>query len=242
MGSIYSQRNEPAYGEPEPRQLYADTPGIVAWWLPDYDVTIREAIEDLLWYWTCEITDRLKPHIPEDVLNRWIGADELCKQFAWYNVLARFAESRAMLAGWTVTIPAANRKPCLICSETFLESSLPYPFARRLGVRRLEVCAPCLSESVFAPPDTRTMSDQEIVQYLTELAGLIGRAPRQGFGEGISDLTEYPDELRVAILKLLARRPPVPLVKDRFGTWQGALAAAGLTLPTKARRAGRRSV
>lgn len=229
MPSIYSQRDEPAYGAPEAREVYARTPGILAWWRAEYDDTIRAAIDDLLWYWTCDITNRLKSVVPDEVLNQWIETDSLCERFAWYNVLSRFAESRAIFGGWTKVIPEAQRRACLLCNLSFLETSLPYPLARRLGVRQLNFCAPCLSDSILQTPRTNA-NPEEIIAYLRSMARLIGRAPRQGFGEGMSDLLPFGDRERIAIIKLLATRPPTSEVKHHFGTWKDALAAAGLKL------------
>jgi hypothetical protein len=238
--SIYERRDEPAYAPLVPRPIYAETPGILAWWRDAYDEVIRRTIDDWLWYWPWEITERLKIVVPEETLDEWIEGDPICSQLAWYNVLARFAESRAIFAGWTQAIPVPCTKKCPLCGEDFLETSLPHPFARRLGVRNLDFCAPCLTQAIFEQDRSDQPSDQRILAYLRRVAEIIGKSPRQGFGEGIQDLHPFGFEIRIELLRVLSSRPSVKQVKERFGTWKNALLEAGLQTKPQ-RKSGPRS-
>jgi hypothetical protein len=97
----------------------------------------------------------------------------------------------------------------------------------RLGIDKLDFCAPCLSATIFSRTGS-TLSDKAILKYLQDLALLIGRVPTQNFGEGVTDLRWLNSKEILALLELLRNKPTVERVKSVFGSWLNALIQAGV--------------
>jgi hypothetical protein len=68
--------------------------------------------------------------------------------------------------------------------------------------------------------------NQKILAFLKDLADVLGKVPTQSFGEGISDFHDMDDEQRLAVLRVLQRKPPTNRVKEIFGSWLKALIEA----------------
>ena len=58
------------------------------------------------------------------------------------------------------------------------------PLIVRLGIDRLDFCAPCLRDTVFKGTGNRSLSEKDIIKHLQDLASLLGRVPSQNLGEG----------------------------------------------------------
>lgn len=71
-----------------------------------------------------------------------------------------------------------------------MEDSLPFPLVERLGMDRLDVCAPCCRDTVLFRGRSEARR-KDIVIYISSLAELAGRVPPQGFGEHKGDFVTY---------------------------------------------------
>ncbi|HEY1790470.1 MAG TPA: hypothetical protein VGJ73_20150 [Verrucomicrobiae bacterium] len=142
-------------------------------------------------------------------------------------ILMDFAKVRAEELGLTALIRPAQRKTCAFCHQSFVEDSLPAPIIRRLGIERLEFCAPCVSGPLYNIGNTKA-SRAEIADYLKQLTDLVQRVPAQDFGSGLDDLIGLTTDDRLALFKLLLQKPSLRRVKRLYGSWLNALIEAGI--------------
>ena len=226
--SIYDYRNRPAYGLFKTEPHYSKNRHILKWWTPDHDELLGAQIARWQWVWYWNITDEIVKITPPATIESWKKADPLCSKFAWYNILMYFAAARAEQLGLTKAIRHPQKKACLLCKKRFIEDSLPMPLIERLGIDRLEFCAPCLRDTVLQGSGNDSASERDILKYLQDLGSLIERVPPQNFGEGTTDLLDMQSTERVALLKLLRDKPSVKCVKAVFGSWLNALMQAGI--------------
>lgn len=226
--SVYDHRDRPAYPDREPYRKGARNPFIVKWWTEAHDKALVDLIAQHKWLWYWYATDAIVALTPDAVLDEWRKSDPECQFRVWYNALMMFAESRIHALGLQHTVPRGGSKVCPLCGNYFLEESLPVPLVNRLGIDRLDFCAPCLRDTVLRRKGDPDMSAEDICQYLRDLTAVLGRAPTQTMGDGQIDLRPLTTDERLAILKVLQRRPSVARVKEVFGSWRAALAAAGV--------------
>jgi hypothetical protein len=236
--SIYDNTDTPAYGRFDAEPSYAKNPLILRWWTPAHDELLRKQIRLEQWGWYWSITDEIVALTPPDAIEKWKASDPLCSDYAWYNVLTYFAESRAQELGFTEAIRTPQRKTCPLCNHTFVEDSLPYPLVKRLGIEQIDFCAPCLKDTILQQTGNGSLPREDVLAYLRDLTQVLQRVPSQGFGEGVDDLRDLSTEERLAVLKLLRRKPSVRRVKALFGSWFEALVEAGI-LQDEARRMSR---
>lgn len=236
--SIYDRRDTPAYELFRTDPQDAKNPFILSWWSQEHDALLKTLIARHQWVWYWSATDEIVGITSPNVLEAWRRSDPSCRARAWYNVLMYFAASRAEERDLTRSIRQPQSRDCLICNQRFVEDSLPVSLVTRLGIERLEFCAPCLRHSVLQGTGSPRLSPDAICTYLRELAALIGRVPPQGFGEGLDDLQDLETNERVALLQLLGRKPTVGRVKEVFGSWLNALIQAEI-LEDGARRTSR---
>jgi len=236
--SIYDRRDTPAYEHHRTDPQDAKNPFILSWWSQEHDALLRSLIARHQWVWYWSATDEIVAITPPNILETWRKSDPSCRGRAWYNVLMYFASSRAQELDLTRSIRQPQSRDCLICNQRFLEDSLPVSLVTRLGVERLDFCAPCLRDTVLQGTGDPGVSRDAISIYLRDLAALIGRVPPQGFGEGLDDLHDLETNERVALLQLLRRKPTIGRVKDLFGSWLDALVQAEI-LEDGARRTSR---
>jgi hypothetical protein len=224
MGS-YDNRESPTY---HPARIeWAQNPHILAWWTKAHDGAIAQAIEAWQWNWSLKIAEAVIALTPEVVLARWREQDQLCRKYAWYNILMGFSEARAQVLNMTARIRKPERKTCGLCQLPFMEDSLPLPLVERLGMDHLDVCAPCCRDTVLFRGRSETRR-KDIVFYIRSLAELAGRVPPQGFGEHTGDLVHVDGEIRLKIFALMRSKPSTAAIKAGFGSWFDALVASGV--------------
>jgi len=226
--SIYEQREKSAYGSPLVGTEYAQNGFILNWWTPAHDQLIAQQIKEKQWVWYWSITDLISGITNPECIDKWKTEDPICSQYAWYNVLMYFAKSRAEHLGLTSKIRKPLWKVCPLCSENFVEDSLPMPLIERLGINCLDYCAPCLKEIILPDTGNDKSSRQEIIDYLQTLALLLGRVPSQDFGVTTFDIQGLSNDNRLAVLQLLQRKPSLHRVKCEFKSWLAALIDAGV--------------
>lgn len=224
--SIYDYRDKPAYGLFKTEPHYSKNRYILKWWTLEHDALLVAQIEQWQWVWNWTITDEIVKSTPSTTIESWKKADPLCSKYAWYNILMYFAAARAEQLGLTKAIRSPRKKTCLLCMKRFVEDSLPMPLIERLGIDRLDFCAPCLRDTVLQGSGNDSVSEIDILKYLQDLASLIERVPSQAFGEGMADLLDMQNEERLALLKLLRIKPSARRVKSVFGSWLNALIQA----------------
>ena len=74
--------------------------------------------------------------------------------------------------------------------------------------------------------------------YLKDLTEVLQQIPHQGFGEGRDDFRGMDFNQKLAVLRVLRRKPTFRRVKELFGSWLQALIESDV-LNDDARRAGR---
>lgn len=226
--SIYDHRDKPAYGLFKVEPHYAKNQNILKWWNSTHDGLLATQISNWQWVWYWVITDEIVKITPSTTIESWKKSDPLCSKYAWYNILMNFATARAEQLGLTKSIRRPERKTCSLCNNTFVEDSLPMPLIETLGIDRLNFCAPCLRDTVLPGAGNESATEQEIISYLQDLASVIGRVPPQAFGDGLPVLLDLTDDERLALLKILKRKPTAKHVKSLFGSWLNALIQADL--------------
>lgn len=235
MPSQYDNRISPAYdsvmkGLVDPKVV--SDPFILKWWSSIHDELIRKLIEKWQWYWFFHITEEVVKNTDAKIIDAWKREDPACRRGvgkgAWYNVLSYFAYARSLDLGLSDCIRKPRWKRCPLCSEMFLENSLPEPLAKRLGVNRLDFCAPCLKTRILQNTGNDSLPKEEVKNYLTKLSSIIQAVPHQGYGEGIEDLLFLNDEQRLAFLRLAANKPKTRHVKKLFKSWLHALIEADI--------------
>ena len=234
--SVYDHRDRSAHlSSVEPH--YSKNRLVLRWWTPSHDELLSKQIEAEQWVWYVRIVDEILAVTPSEVIEAWKTEDPLCSKYAWYNVLMFFAISRADQLGLTQAIRKREWKVCPLCNHSFVDVSLPYSLVKRLGIDQLDFCAPCLS-STLSEAGNDGLSTQEVLAYLRDLTNVLERVPSQTFGEQFSALEGIPPQERLAVLRVLTRKPTVRRVKELFGSWFEALIEAGV-LEDDARRMSR---
>lgn len=226
--SIYDHRDKPAYGLFKIEPHYAKNQYILKWWNSTLDELLATQISHWQWVWYWGITDEIVKLTAPATIEAWKNSDPLCSKYVWYNILMYFAAARAEQLGLTKSIRHPQKKTCPLCKNSFIEESLPMPLIERLGIDRLDFCAPCLRDVVLQGTGNDSASEQDILKYLEDLAVVLGRVPSQNFGEGMADLLDLTDDERLVLLKLLKKKPTVKCVKSVFGSWLNALIQAGV--------------
>lgn len=227
--SIYDHRDGYAYGNPrylaEPH--YCKNKHILKWWTSSHDEALVKQIEEEHWVWYWGVTDKIVAITPPETIEVWRSEDTLCSKYAWDNILMYFAISRANSLGMSDAIREPQRKTCPLCNQEFIESSLPYPLVKRLGIDHLDFCSPCLCETVLNDGNPE-LSEQAILAYLHDLTDVLQRVPAQGFESRMDALLNMSFDERLALLRVLGRKPSIGRVKELFGSWLQALIKAGV--------------
>lgn len=226
--SIYDQRDKPAYGLFNTEPHYSKNQNILEWWNSNLDKLLVTQISLWQWVWYWGITDEIVKLTAPETIEKWKNTDPLCSKYAWNNILMYFAASRAEQLGFTKSIRRPQKKTCPLCNNDFIEDSLPMPLIERLGIDRLDFCAPCLRDTALQGTGNDSLSEKKILKYLQDLALLLGRVPSQNFGEGKTDLIDMSNSERLAFLKLLKNKPTTVRAKSVFGSWLNALIHAGI--------------
>ena len=235
--SIYDYRDRPAYGNFQTNPHYCKNRHILKWWTPSHDKLLSKQIKKEQWVWDSDIVDEILAITHPETIEAWKAKDPLCKQYAWRSILMNFAASRAEKLGLTNAIHKPKWKVCPLCNQRFVEDSLPYPLVKRLGINQLDFCAPCLSDTIFYFGN-ESLSKQEVLNYLRDLADVLQRVPPQDFGGGMNDIYYLSTQERLAVLKVLKKKPTLNRVKELFGSWLKALIESEV-LENGARRTGR---
>lgn len=233
----YLQRRKSFYGAWDVDISDADNRYILEWWSSDHDALIRQLIAEYRWNWPWMVADRVVECTSSKTLELWKAKDPACERSVWYNALLWFVLARAAATGMDRLVKKPRWKICRLCKLPFVEDSLPMPLFERLGADRIDHCAPCMGCLLQGSGNPKA-SESQIIKYLQSLAGVLGRVPAQGFGEGMKDLLDYDTSSRTAILRVLRKKPTVRRVKELFDSWLNALVEAGV-LEDGARRSGR---
>jgi hypothetical protein len=221
--TVYDRRDQPAYDSGKmPRNIDPDNPHIMRWWTTAHDAAISNTIEQYQWVWYWHIKDKIVSITPIDVMEAWKNSDPACKRYVWYNALMYFAVGRAEKLGLTRRIRQSTVKLCRLCDRQFREDSLPVPLVDRLGIDKLDFCAPCLSQVLFqdGAPDS---SRDEIEAYIRNLTEALSRVPPSDFGRNVGDLHGMTTEERLVVMKVLQSKPSLKRVKLLYGSWLNVL-------------------
>ena len=207
---------------------YAQNPFILKWWKAEHDQVLLSQIKKEHWIWSMGITNLIVEITPKDIIKQWQEEDPLCKQYAWYNILTNFAESRAKQLGFTSFIRTPQEKICPICNKMFSEAWIAPSLIRCLGINSLDICNNCMSYKFSQNSGGNSINKEEIIKYFQKLVEIIQVIPYQNFGESPSSLKFLNTEQRVAVLKINDNRPSIKRVKEIFGSWLNALIQSGI--------------
>ena len=208
-------------GESEtPRSVTRDS-DVLSWWTDRHDGLIAAAIERDPWSWILDPND-IVAITSTDVLAAWRQRHEARSPVTWYGYLAWFARGRAKELGLSQNLPPSEVRPCERCGRPFLESSIRPSLVDRVGADVLIFCGPCLGSFVYPMSGADGATAEEILRYMTSLSNVLGRLPRQDFGERLGDLDGLTRDERLALLRVLSGRPSVARVKMLFGSWKAA--------------------
>jgi hypothetical protein len=162
------------------------------------------------------------------VLENWIETDPLCRRYAWNNILMHFSIARAEVIKVTKQIRSPQWKICGLCHNRFIENSLPFPLVKRLGIDRLEFCAPCLRDTVLSKSGYDNASEDQIKKYIRGIYKITGVFPNSNYYVGYNDLLNLDYEQRLEFLKLLKIRPSNLRVKEIYNSCANAYQQAGI--------------
>lgn len=218
--TIYDYRDRPAYRSDAFRE-YTNR-NISKWWGKEHDNLIVYMIEMWQWHWYWEIADAVLSQTSEEMISSYMSTNNL------NNKIMYFAFTRAQELGFTNSIRKPVWKECPLCNQAFIESSLPHPLVKRLGINQLDFCSPCLRDTVLGNSGNQSATKEEVLQYVRDLTALMQRIPPQGFGEGIDDFQGLSYEERLAFLQQLKKKPTTKRVKEVFGSWLQTLIDAGV--------------
>lgn len=196
------------------------------WWTDHHDAVLLAQVQREQWRW----------HSSPARFTASVGSQDLEKYKTIaenyyggsYNGINAYIHKRALELGAHKLVSLLPQwRVCPICANEFHETSTRPKY---LGWNQLDVCQPCLDESLHRG-ETDDLSRDEIAQYLRDLADLLMRVPPLNFGvpsAKISSLIGLSTGQRVAVLKLLRRRPSLALIKYHFSSWFQALVEAGV--------------
>lgn len=235
---LADERTQPAYCPIAAPASYAQNPHVLRWWSPLHDDALRLEISRHHWLWYWHASDAIVAVTPREVLEGWKMTDPLCTQYAWYNILMYFAVARAEQLGLTSAARSPTWKSCAVCDSKFREDSLPVPLVERLGINQIDICGPCLKPVAYGRPGDPRASKEQILSYVKALAEILQRVPHQGFGDAKGDILDLTTPERVRVIEILRVRPAPERVNRLYGSWLGALVAAGV-LEDGARRTSR---
>jgi len=221
-------RSEPAYAKMKPPAEYAKNAHILSWWTEQHDAAIIGQIESKHWLWYWYASDAIVAVTDPQVIENWRKTDPLCSQYAWYNILMNFAAARADVNGMTSRMREPRWKECGQCRRSFREDSLPVPLVERQGADQIDFCGSCMRRVAYEGGGDPRMTRQQICDYVEDLATILQRVPSQGFGNGKWDMLDLPTPDRVRLLQLLRKQPTPEGIEKHFGSWLGALVAAGV--------------
>lgn len=219
--SGWDERDASAYFNHPPPRWSPAFPRIREWWKASHDGILARQIDKEQWSWSPDYRELVK-NTPSGVIEKFKAQKD--DPHVWYNVIVSFARWRAVELGLhkTVKVWPVWRK-CAVCGRFFHESSAR---VEKLGLNQIDVCTPCLKPWVFGK--SSSMSKEDVIEYLRTLSQLIERVPESDFGKRRDILLGLSTPARVAVLRLLAKRPSLEAVEGLFGSWFNALVESGV--------------
>lgn len=210
-------------------EYYANNKYILKWWNQHCDNLILSLIEKYQWGWQAEITSSIEKIISKEILEDYQNKDPLCKQYAWYNIIMNFAIARAKRLNYISKIKKPQIKECKLCNQTFIESSLPFPMLKKIGINNLDYCKDCLINIIYQNTGYENISKNDIIKYIQELVFIIKIIPPQNYSENGELTTLTSDELYKVLKLMKDSKPNIHTVKALFdNSWLKALIEAGV--------------
>ena len=247
MSRVYGVRDRSLHDDGPTDPTFARNPHILAWWTEEHDWLVARLIERDRWLWYWSVADEVAAVTNKEALTRWRATDPKVYRerdgpdeeeggregaYASYNVVMYFARSRAEALGLTDRIRPPEWKTCPLCGHRFREDSLWVPPARVYGANNITHCSPCMEEAVHGEGDQQA-SGEDVLEYAQELAAILarpeGRRPtqRQAWPGSFGLVSETGDlPTRIRYVGALHGKPALARVKDLFGSWRAACAAA----------------
>jgi hypothetical protein len=203
------------------------------WWKDHHDALIMAQVATEQWHWHSS-HERFTASVSSYDMEKYetIAADQRREGIGYYGVfpngIGAYIHKRALELGAHKLVSLLPEwRICPICANEFHETSTR---AKYLGWNQLDICQPCLDESLHRG-ETDDLSRDEIAQYLRDLAELLERIPPLNFGvpsAKASNLIGLSTGQRMKILMLLRKRPTMSLVRYHFSSWFQALVEAGV--------------
>ena len=198
------------------------------WWTAEHDKLILEQVKKDQWRWAPNFrlfTKELSPADIEDHKVFWEREVTAGRGYeVWSNGIRTYIRKRAIELGapaLVTTSPAMQY--CAVCNSEFHETSAR---AKYFGKDQNDICTPCIDASIHGG-QKEDFTKEETLQYLRELAAILGYVPESNFGSSAKGLLEgFDSSQRVKLIKLLGERPTLRLVNSQFGSWFQALKEA----------------
>jgi len=191
-------------------------PHILSWWTEQQDSLLKKWINADKWGWRPDYR-KLISGVPQERIEDFKRNDPDCRIWVWYGVIAQFAYARAEALGLTSDFEPQWRT-CIVCGHDFHESTVD---VRWLPPEDPSMCQPCLKEWLFLPA-CEDMIREEILEYVSKLAVLLGRVPPARY-EFSKDSRRFTPHERVQAGALNRRRPSPACVQRECGSWLQAL-------------------
>lgn len=215
----------PSFGYPRVKLDAVNNTSILSWWSPDHDELLKRQIERDGYNWWPS-TGALSQITDSEVFTQWQVVDPKCLNGNWADVLAAFARARALQQGFLRNVPwPPDACECDICHEKFSPSA-HHPSLLKISPLSSRYCSACINDA-FAGSNPHA-SREECLEYVRQLAELLGRTPNSDFGTDWSDLRALDETNASEVLILLKNKPRSERVKDHFGSWLAALVEAGV--------------
>jgi hypothetical protein len=184
------------------------------WWNADAEEALREAIRHWQWAWHYSFGSWFVEHVRSN----------------HQTPAMMFASAKAKKLGLmeALRLPIIG-KPCLHCGELFREDAVAGSCLSRFGsIESIDFCNPCMLPVVEQQSaQKRIPESQEVLDWMRDAAKRLQRIPSQSF-PSIEEFRASDQVERIDIVALCQTRPSQKYVKELFGSWLGALIAAGL--------------
>jgi hypothetical protein len=220
---------------------------ILRWWGERHVEALRRCIHDFQWSWYFRCSRYIRAELSDEELLEWCRSDprvHLLPGPPGYDEVGRFwgGGGRELVDGFSwayghvhglvAAIRPSMSVTCGYCGQDFEEHSVPDNLIERLRVDQIDVCTPCLRDTLIrfsGGVGAHGASKEEISEFISRLTRLANRIPSSSFGyDDVGSLWGRSTAERVEILELLTHRPSRKRIRDLYGSWLAALIQANV--------------
>jgi hypothetical protein len=220
---------------------------ILHWWDQRHVEALRKCIRDFQWAWPFRCSGYVRAELPDEQLLAWCRKDPRVRhryedpradeaESLWAGgaevLVSGFSWAYGHAHGLVDAIRPSRSVTCGYCGQNFEEHSLPPNFIERLGVEQIDICSPCLRDTLMrfsAGKGDNGAPKEEIKDFISRLTCVINRIPPSSFGyDEMGALWGLTTAERAEVLELLTHRPSRMRITELYGSWLAALIDAGV--------------